>query len=328
MYDLHTSYIGLNLENPIIVGSGPLTASLDNLRKCEDAGAGAVVLKSIFEEQIEKEGSAAVEEQSEYLTHADAANFVAAHTREKSVDAYLSLISEAKKALDIPVIASINAKSDGSWIGYAKRFEQAGCNALEINYYVVGSNKDKDGEKMEKDFLSLVKKTRKSVSIPLSVKLGQNYTSLSHLLHEFQDLGVNGAVLFNRFFQNDIDIEKECLRQGASLSHKHEYLSSLRWIALMSAELKHMDLCASCGIWEWETVIKQLLAGAKAVSVCSAVMKNGFGVIGSMKQEVGAWMERHGYATIGEFNGKLSQERMEDSSLWERSQYMKALSGK
>ncbi len=328
MYDLHTTYMGLRLNNPIIVGSGPLTASVDSLKRCEDAGAGAVVLKSIFEEQIERQGSLAVEEQNEYLSHADAEAFVAGHTKEKAVEDYLLLISQAKQSLGIPVIASVNAMSDGAWIDYAKRFASAGCDALEINYFVIGADGKVTGEKMEKQFVSLVKKTRKAVSIPLSLKLGPNYTSLANLLHTFEDAGVNGAVLFNRFFQNDIDIDKISLKQGLPLSGEQDYLNSLRWIALMSAELEHLDLCGSCGIWSGETVVKELLAGAKAVSICSAAMKDGLQVIGKMLDVVGAWMDRHGYGTIEEFEGKLAQEHMSDPSLWERSQYMKALSGK
>lgn len=328
MCDLHTTYMGLRLDNPIIVSSGPLTASLDSLKKCEDAGAGAVVLKSIFEEQIERQGSQAVEEQDEYLSHADAEAFVSGHTKEKAVEDYLLLISQAKQSLGIPVIASVNAKSDGAWIDYAKRFAKAGCDALEINYYVIGADSKVTGEKMEKQFVSLVRKTRKAVSIPLALKLGPNYTSLANLLHTFEDAGVNGAVLFNRFFQNDIDIDRISLKQGLPLSGEQDYLNSMRWIALMSAELVHMDLCGSCGIWSGETVVKELLAGAKAVSICSAAMKSGLQVIGKMRDVVGAWMDSHGYGTIGEFQGKLAQEHMSDPSLWERSQYMKALSGK
>lgn len=328
MYDMHTNYMGLRLKNPIMVGSGPLTASIENLKRCEDAGASAVVLKSIFEEQIEQQASQVVSEQSAYLSHADAEAFVAGHTKEKAVDEYLALIAQAKQALEIPVIASINAKSDGVWVDYAQRFAKAGCDALEINYYVMGSNAALTGEKMEKLFLSVVKKTRKAVQIPLSLKLGSSYTSLANLLHSFEDEGVDGVVLFNRFFQNDIDINRICLKQGIPLSGEHDYLQSLRWIALMSAELEKMDICGSCGIYSGETVVKELLAGAKAVSICSAAMKHGLEVIGKMLDCVGAWMESHGYDTIEAYQGKLAQEHMADPSLWERSQYMKALSGK
>ena len=328
MYDMHTDYLGLRLKNPIMVGSGPLTASIENLKRCEDAGASAVVLKSIFEEQIEQQASQVVSEQSEYLSHADAEAFVSGHTKEKAVDEYLSLISQAKHSLEIPVIASINAKSDGVWVDYAQRFAKAGCDALEINYYVMGSNVALTGEMMEKQFLSVIKKTRKSVQIPLSLKLGSSYTSLANLLHSFEDEGVDGVVLFNRFFQNDIDINRICLKQGMPLSGEHDYLQSLRWIALMSAELEKMDICGSCGIYSGETVVKELLAGAKAVSICSAAMKQGLEVIGRMLDSVVAWMESHGYDTIEAYQGKLAQEHMTDPSLWERSQYMKALSGK
>lgn len=324
MSDLHTSYLGLQLASPIIVTSGPLTASIDNLKKCEAAGAGAVVLKSIFEEQIEKQADEAVANESEYLTHTDAEAFVRGHVGEQAVGAYLNLISEAKKQLHIPVIASINARQAGAWIEYAKRFENAGADALEINHYQIGSDSRYDGKVLEKNFIELVTKTKAAVSIPLSVKMGMYYTSLSALLHRFEDLGVQGVTLFNRFYQNDIDIDKIAMKQASPVSEGNDYLPQLRWTALMAGELK-MDIMASTGVMDGTTLIKDLLAGAKAVGVCSAVIKSGFPVIGKMEKELSDWMDAKGFGTIESFRGKLAQERMADPSLWERSQYMKAL---
>jgi len=324
MRDLSTTYMGLKLKNPIIIGSGPLTASLDNLKRCEDSGAGAVVLKSIFEEQIARDSEKLVEDNEEYLTHSDAAAFVRGHSTEQAIDAYLTLLQDAKKALSIPVIASLNCKSGEGWTEYAKRFVASGADALEINHYVVAADGQVSGEKVEKEFLILVKNARKTVKSPLAVKMGTFYSSLSNMMHQFSDIGVDGVVLFNRFFQNDIDIEKETLSQGAVLSSPSDYLVSLRWTALMSAELD-MDICASGGIWNGETVIKQLLAGAKACSICSAAMKKGFPVVNEMLSVLDGWMEKKGYASVDAFRGKLAQEHMKDPELWERSQYMKAL---
>jgi len=327
MQDLHTTYLGLKLKNPIIVGSGPLTANLDNLKRCEDSGVGAVVLKSIFEEQIEKEAESVVDENEEYLTHSDAAAFVRGNITEQAVDTYLTLVSNAKKSLSIPVIASINCKSAGRWTEYANRFAKAGADAIEINHYVVAADRNIDGLTVEKEFVNLVHNARKSIKLPLAVKMGMFYSSMSNLLYAFDKEKVDGVVLFNRFFQNDIDITKQTLKQGPVLSSPNDYLVSLRWVALMSAELK-CDLCASYGIWNGETVVKQLLAGAKACAVCSVLMKDGMDAVGKMLSYLSAWMEKNGYAKIADFNGKLAQENIKDPDLWERSQYMKALQGK
>ena len=181
MQDLHTTYLGLKLKNPIIVGSGPLTANLDNLKRCEDSGVGAVVLKSIFEEQIEKEAESVVDENEEYLTHSDAAAFVRGNITEQAVDTYLTLVSNAKKSLSIPVIASINCKSAGRWTEYANRFAKAGADAIEINHYVVAADRNIDGLTVEKEFVNLVHNARKSIKLPLAVKMGMFYSSMRRL---------------------------------------------------------------------------------------------------------------------------------------------------
>ncbi len=327
MQDLSIQYLGLSLKNPIIIGSGPYTSSIDNLKRCEDNGVGAVVLKSIFEEQIEKDAEAAVDENEAYLTHSDAAAFVREHTAERAIDAYLELISEAKRSLSIPVIASINCKSLGTWTEYADRFAKAGADAIEINYYVVAANREINGEMMERKFVGLVRNARKSITLPMAVKMGMFYSSLSNLLHEFDNDKVDGVVLFNRFFQNDIDIKAQALTQHSPLSSPNDYLIPLRWTALMSAELT-CDICASSGIWSGESIVKQLLAGAASCAICSVVMKQGLSVVGKMLSFLSDWMEQNGYDKISDFKGKLAQENIKNPDLWERSQYMKALQGK
>lgn len=324
MHDFHTTYLGLKLDNPIVIGSGPLTATIEGLKKCEASGAGAVVVKSIFEEQILGQAQATVDEQEEYLTHSDAATFVREHAKEEAVEKYLSLISEAKKTLHIPVIASINASTSEGWAEYCKRMEDAGADAIEVNHYTVAANGAIEGSKIEKEFIQTVKNARKAIRGPMVVKMGMFYSSVANLLHQFEDLGVNGAVLFNRFFQNDIDIKNVKVCQGSPVSSPSDYLIPLRWTALMSAELK-MDICTSGGVWTGETVIKDLLAGAKAVQICSVAMREGLGCVEKMKWYLGQWMDQHGFTKLDDFAGKLAQERMEHPDLWERSQYMKAV---
>lgn len=318
--------MGLTLKNPIIVGSSPLTATLDNLRKCEDAGAGAVVLKSIFEEQIDSDASAVVSGAQEYLTHADAYGFLEGASKDHYIDTYLTLVEGAKKALDIPVIASINCKDAGTWLDYGQRFISCGADALELNHYVVAADAKVPGEDVEKEYLKLVKSARKSFKLPLSLKLGYKFSSLANMIRQFDKLGIDALVLFNRFYHPDIDIKTLSFKPAEVLSSAHEYVESLRWTALMSAEID-CDICATTGIHTGDTVIKELLAGAKAVQVCSAVMKHGFGRIGEMLGELEVWMDTHEYSEIAQFDGILAQERMSDPSAWERSQYMKSLLG-
>ena len=327
MQDLSTRYLGLQLKNPIIIGSGPYTSTLDNLKRCEDSGAGAVVLRSIFEEEIEQTAQNAIDENEPFMTHSDGDAYVREHTAERAMEQYLDLLSGAKKSLSIPVIASLNCKSAGTWTEYAKRLAKAGADAIEVNHYTVAADKEVSGQEMEKRFLKLVRTARASISLPLTVKMGMFYSSLSNLLYTFNGEKIDGVVLFNRFFQNDIDINGQKLSQHPALSSPDDYLIPLRWTALMSAQLK-MDICASSGIWSGETVVKQLLAGAKACAVCSVVLKKGSSVIGQMLSFLSDWMDQHGYEKIADFNGKLAQKNIDHPELWERSQYMKVVQAK
>ncbi|MGE4584184.1 MAG: dihydroorotate dehydrogenase-like protein [Sphaerochaeta sp.] len=324
MADLSTTYLGLNLKNPLIAGSSPLTASLDNLKRCEDAGLSAVVLKSIFEEQIEADGEAAVDGGEQYLTHADAYGYVKSSSMERQIDAYLTLLEDAKRSLQIPVIASINCRRSGSWIEYAQRFVACGADAIELNHYVVAADVEMEGPAIEKEYLSLVKAARKQIKLPLSLKMGPYFSSLANMLRKFDELSIDGVVLFNRFYSPDIDIEKLSLVPAQMLSSKDEYALSLRWTALMSEELRY-DICASTGIYAGSTVVKQLLAGAKAVQLCSVLLKQGLSSVAKIESELSQWMDSHSYSKISDFNGKLAQEHMEDPTRWERVQYMKSI---
>ncbi len=324
MADVSTSYLGMKLKNPLIAGSSPLTATLDGLKRCEDAGVSAVVLKSIFEEQIEMESESAVDESDSYLAHADAYGFMKGASIERQFDAYLTLLEDAKKTLDIPVIASINCRQNGSWIEYAKRFVACGADAIELNHYVVAADIETEGHTIEKEYFSLVKNARKQLDLPISLKMGSSFSSLANMLRRFDELSINGVVLFNRFYSPDIDIDNLKLIPAQMISSKDEYAQSLRWTALMSEEVRY-DICAATGIHSGSTVIKQLLAGAKAVQLCSVLLKQGLKSVKTMEKELSDWMDKHEYSSISDFNGKLAQERMEDPSKWERVQYMKSI---
>ena len=316
--------MGLELKNPIIVGSSPLTATLDGLKKCEDAGAGAVVVKSIFEEQIDQDSAKMVKESSEYLTHADGADFVVEGSRNYYIDNYLSLVEKATDALEIPVIASVNCRSLGSWTDYVDRFSNIGADALEINQYILPSDMGINSEKIEQEYLELVSTIRAKTTLPLSLKLGPSFSSFANMIKQFDDMNVDGFVMFNRFYQPDIDIKKMTLKPSVNFSNPDDYGQALQWTALLSAYLE-ADICASNGVQTGEALIKLLLSGAKSVQVVTAILKNGLPVIDKMNGVLEQWMDQNGYKSFVDFRGKLAHKRMTNPAVWERSQYMKSL---
>ena len=289
---ISTEYMGLELKSPVIVASGPLTQNIVSLKKAEEAGAGAVVLKSIFEEQIEKDVSAEIDNNEEFLGHSGA-DF-AAFSRDRYIDRYMKLLSEAKKNLSIPVIASVCAKTMDNWIEYAERFIKCGADGIELNYYPISSDADVSGSDVDKRLISFAEKARKAIDGPLSIKMGYKYSSLANII------------------------------KTNPVSGKDEYAEALRWIGLMSGEIK-ADMCGNTGIHDGETVVKMLLSGAKAVEVCTAVIQQGFSVIGKINAFLEDWMKRHGYSSIKDFSGLLSQEHIENGWMWERTQFLKTI---
>ncbi len=321
---IETTYMGLELRSPVIVSSGPLTQNLVSLKKAEEAGAGAVVLKSIFEEQINNDISKEMAENEEYLAHSDAGTFFASSARDYYIDRYMKLLTEAKKELSIPVIASISAKSMDSWIDWAERFVKCGADGIELNYYPISSDASVPGEEVDERFIDFARKAREGIDGPLSIKMGYKYSSLASLISSLDQIGIDGFVLFNRFFRPDIDIEKLEISSASPVSSKDEYAEALRWIGLMSGEVK-ADFAGNTGIHNGETTVKMLLSGAKAVEICTAVVQHGFGVIGEINSFVEDWMKRHNYASTSDFIGLLSQEHIQDGWKWERTQFLKTI---
>lgn len=322
---IETKYLGLTLRSPVIVSSGPLTQNIVSLKKCEEAGAGAVVLKSIFEEQIESDVNKELESNAEYLDHSSAESFFVSSSRDFYIDKYMKLLTEAKKELSIPVIASVSAKDMASWIDYAERFVSCGADAIELNYYPISSDKKVSGAEVDKTAIEFAEKARAKINAPLSIKIGYKYSSLANMIASFDKAGIDGIVLFNRFFRPDIDIEKLEFTAGSPTSSADEYAEALRWIGLMSGECS-IDFCGNTGIHSGESVVKMLLAGAKAVEICSAIIKEGFGVIGKMNSFLESWMGKHGYSTLDEFVGILAEENRKDGYNWERTQFLKTIS--
>lgn len=324
MEKFSTTYMGLTLKNPIIVGSSPLTSTLDGLKKCEDAGAGAVVVKSIFEEQIDSQSAQMVKQSSDYLAHADGSDFVEEASRNFYIDNYLSLIERATDALEIPVIASVNCRSLGGWVDYVDRFSAIGADALEINQYILPSSMKVDSEEIESEYLDVVSSVRKKTQLPISLKIGPHFSSLAYMIKKFDEMNINGFVLFNRFYQPDIDIKKLELKPKVNFSNPDDYGQSLQWCALLSAYLNG-DICASNGVHDGPALVKLLLSGAKSVQVVTAILKQGLPVIQEMLTYLDKWMDSHNYSSFVDFRGLLAHKRLEDPAVWERSQYMKSL---
>lgn len=322
MADLSTKLMGLDLRNPVVVASSGLTSTLAKLKECEEAGAGAVVLKSIFEEQITAEVDGVVAAGETPYAHTEAADYIRNYGRENAVRRFIELIADAKKELSIPVIASIHCVSAGGWTDFAKRVELAGADALELNIYVLPSDVERDGRSYEQVYFDVLAAVKKQVGIPVALKIGSRFSGLAHTVKALSDAGADAIVMFNRFARFDFDIEEMEMVSASYLSEPAETLLPLRWIALLSGEVE-CDLVATTGVHDGKAAVKQLLAGAAAVEVCSVLYQHGVSRVGSIIEEISAWMDAHGFATIADFRGKMSQEASADPASYERVQFMK-----
>jgi dihydroorotate dehydrogenase (fumarate) len=322
MANLSTAYMGIELKNPLIVSSCDLTGNIESIKKCETVGAGAIVLKSLFEEQIEAETEELIN--NVWLTgHTEAFEYVRGMSMYNGPDIYLDLISKAKKETSIPIIASLNCVSPKWWIDYAKQLETSGADALELNISILPSNLERSSEEIESIYMDIVDSVIEQIKLPVAVKIGSYFTSIAKVVNDLARKGIRGVVLFNRFYQLDIDIKKIELVEGNPLSSPNELSSSLRWIALLSGRVE-CDFAATTGIHTGKDVIKEILAGAKAVEVCSTLYKNGLDYIKNMQNDIEAWMDEHNYKNIEEFRGKLGKKE-EKTELYDRLQYIKAL---
>ena len=321
MADLTTKYLGLLLSNPLIVGSSGLTDSADNILELEKAGAGAVVLKSLFEEQIMLEVDASLKEAYQndmiYSAKSETLDYIDIHIRERTLSAYIELIKEVKNRAMIPVIASINCVSSAEWINFASQFEEAGADALELNIAILPSDEKTGADKIEKVHLQ--------VSIPVSVKMSSCFTNLALMVKKLSETGIEGIVMFNRFYTPDFDINNFTEKSSNTFSTPAEAGNVRRWMGIMSPKVD-CDLAASSGIHSAEDLIKLLLAGARAVQVVSTIYKNSKDQIQKMLGGLNMWMDEKGYNTIGQFRGKMSQEVSSNPSAYERIQFMKYFS--
>ncbi len=325
MTDLTTKYLGLVLKNPIIVGSCGLTGSAKTVRELAEAQVGAVVLKSLYEEQIEAELK---HNMNEYQTdYPDAYDYIKQYTRDSAVSEYLEMIGEVKKSTDIPVIASLNCVSSAEWTAFAKRIEKAGADALEINISLLPSDPRKSCHDYEKIYFDVLDKVTDGLSIPVSLKMSSYSSSLANLVSRLCWTGkVNGFVLFNRYYRPDIDINRMELTSAGVFSDPVEISTPLRWIALLSG-MVDCDLAGSTGVHDSEGAIKMLLAGASAVQVVSALYKGGARHATEIIAGIRTWMEKNSFSSLDEFRGRLSYKLGDDQSAFERIQFMKHYAG-
>ncbi|MDD2195917.1 MAG: dihydroorotate dehydrogenase-like protein [Bacteroidales bacterium] len=323
MAKLTTKYMGLTLKNPIIAASSGLTNRLSDIVDLEAQGAGAIVLKSLFEEEIIMEARDNINKmQATGFIYPETTEYFDYDEMEDPIANYLKLISDAKKAVKIPIIASINCVTSNKWPEFAKRIEAAGADALELNVFVLPTDMNRTAEENEKVYFDVISKVTSLVSIPVAIKISQYNTALGSFIKRLSDTPIKSIVLFNRFYNPDFDINTLDFTSTTVLSTPTELALPLRWIAVM-ADRVNCSLAASTGIHDGPAVIKALLAGADAVQVASTLYRNGFGYIGTMLKQIEEWMGEKGYKTIDDFKGKMSQSKSHNPAVFDRVQFMK-----
>lgn len=322
MGNLKTKFAGLELNSPIIAGSCGLTSDIKRLQEIEVAGAGAVVLKSIFEEQINMEASRSIGDNS----YPEETDYIQNYIRANTVQQYIDLVKLAKERLKIPVIASINCLSNGEWISFAKELENAGADAIELNTFILPLDEFKESADIENIYYDIVKQVKAQVKIPLILKIGHYFTNLPMFVSKLKALGVDAVTLFNRFYEPDIDIERMTIGVASVFSLPTDLRQSLRWTGILAGQDKQLQISSSTGVHNGEAVVKLLLAGATTVQVCSALYEQGIPAIRTMNYFVSSWMEKKSFRSIEEFRGKLSYADPGHADRYERAQFMKYFS--
>jgi dihydroorotate dehydrogenase (fumarate) len=325
--DLSTTYLGLKLKNPLVASSSPMCGDIGNIRRLEDAGAAAIVLQSLFEEQIEQESDEldrfldqGSEVGAESVTH-----FPELTRRVMGPETYLAHIVKCKQAVKIPVIASLNGTSRGGWIDYAKQMEQAGADALELNIYYIPVDPDVTGEQVEQKYIDLLQTVKAEVHIPVAVKLGPYFSSMANMARKLDATGVDALVLFNRFYQPDYDLEALDVVPNLILSNSHELLLRLHWIAVLYGTIK-ADMALTGGVHSATDVVKAMMAGAKVAMMTSALLKRGISFLDTIATELLVWMGEHEYDSIKQMQGSMSRNAVPQPGAFERANYLKVLS--
>lgn len=324
--DLTTRYLGMTLRTPLVPSASPLSDDLGNIKRMEDFGAAAVVLRSLFEEQLTQEDQL-MQHQMMYGTESfpEALSYLPAPGEFRfGPDEYLERIHKIKATVDIPVIASLNGASIGSWVEYARKIQQSGADALELNIYSIPTEMEKTAAEVEQSYIDIVTAVKSVVSIPIALKLSPFFSSLANVARRLDQTGVNGLVLFNRFYQPDINLETLEILPHICLSSEHAQRLPLRWIAILYGRIK-ADMAASSGIHTGRDALKMLMAGASVTMLCSVLLKDGIERIPHIETEMSDWMVEHDYESVRQLQGSMSQKHCADPTAFERSLYMKTL---
>ncbi|NIM93605.1 MAG: dihydroorotate dehydrogenase-like protein [Anaerolineales bacterium] len=324
MTDMKTTYMGIPLETPLVVAASSISSMIDRIELAEKAGAGALVIRSLFEEQIMMDALKLEEDLSIGSENYPEALSYFPEITHGEADEHLMWVEKSRKAVKMPLIGSLNAVTPGAWTKYARQLEDTGIDALELNVYAVATNPARTAAEIESELIEIVNVVQSEVSIPVAVKLSPFYTSPLNVAHRLDEIGVNAIVLFNRFLQPDIDPQTESLKSEMVLSSPEEIKVPLRHIALLYGRIK-ADLAITSGVHSGLDAVKAILAGAVVVQTASALIKNGIPYLSTMLREVENWMSEHGYASLEEFRGSLSQLEAEDPFTFERAQYVKLL---
>ena len=324
--DLTSTFMGIRIANPLIVSSSGLTNTADDVKACADSGAGAVVLKSLYEEQLVSSKASMIDQDEMYFWYPEAIQFINTFSKDEGISSYLKLIEKAKKAVSIPVMASINCVTPREWPEFASKIEQSGADGIELNIFIPPTNINLTGYKMEEAYMDIIHEVRKHVSIPIAVKVGFYFTNVYRMLYKISNLDVNSLVLFNRYYRPDIDIDNLQVVAQNVYSSPHELTLSLRWIALLYNRI-HTEIVAATGIHDYKGVIKQLLAGATSVQICSTLYQNGVSYISTILKETEDWMRQKGYENLAAFRGLVAKSE-ENTGAFERVQFMKKTAGK
>jgi dihydroorotate dehydrogenase (fumarate) len=327
MIDFSTQYLGLKLSGPIVVSSTPLSESLDNIRRMEDAGAAAIVLMSLFEEQLELESKALDEDLSRGTeSFAESLGYLPEMDDYRMTqEVYLEHLRRAKEAVKIPILGSLNGATTGGWVRFAKAMEEAGADAIELNTFALATDRSQTSAELEMQLLDLVAAVTQAVKVPVAVKLSRSFTSLPHLVARLEDVGARGVVMFNRFYQPDFDIEALEVRPTLHFSTPSELLPRLHWAAILYGNVK-LDIAITGGVHSAEDVLKSIMAGAGVTMMASALHIHGIDHIGRVLTDLRYWLEKHEYASLWETRGCLSRRSVPDTSPFDRGNYIKTLS--
>jgi dihydroorotate dehydrogenase (fumarate) len=322
MADLKTTYLGLELKNPIIVSSSGLTNSVDKIKKLEKNGAGAIVIKSIFEEQINHETSSLLK----HNNYPEAGDYILNYAKSNTIENYLELVKDAKEQVQIPIIVSVNCVSTDDWVSFTKTLEEAGADAVELNIHIIVADQDLKSADIEQRYYDILKEVRKNTKIPIAVKIGNHFSNLSNFVSRLYAHGANGVVLFNRFYEPDIDIESMQFTSSEVFSNPTDIRHSLRWIGMLSDLVETVDISASTGVHDSTAAIKMLLAGARTVQVCSTLYKNGVEELNKIVSGIAEWMDKKCYEKVADMRGLMSYKEIPNPSVYERAQFMKYFS--